>query len=78
VIAPNKKNMTGNVGTVSFIAPEVFENKPYDATADVYSFGMVMWGSFFAWGLSIEIMANARGLFRYLLDRVAHKTNSIR
>jgi serine/threonine protein kinase len=46
VIAPNKKNMTGNVGTVSFIAPEVFENKPYDATADVYSFGMVMWGRF--------------------------------
>lgn len=43
IIAPKTKNMTGNVGTVSWIAPEVFEKQPYDAKADVYSFGVVMW-----------------------------------
>ena len=43
IIAPKNQNMTGNVGTVSWIAPEVFEKQPYDAKADVYSFGIVMW-----------------------------------
>ena len=43
VVAPKNQNMTGNVGTVSWIAPEVFEKQPYDAKADVYSFGIVMW-----------------------------------
>jgi serine/threonine protein kinase len=43
IIAPKNQNMTGNVGTVSWIAPEVFEKQPYDAKADVYSFGVVMW-----------------------------------
>lgn len=43
VVARKKQNMTGNVGTVSWIAPEVFEQQPYDAKADVYSFGMVLW-----------------------------------
>lgn len=43
IIAPKNQNMTGNVGTVSWIAPEVFEKQPYDEKADVYSFGIVMW-----------------------------------
>jgi len=46
IIAPKNQNMTGNVGTVSWIAPEVFEKQPYDAKADVYSFGVVMWELF--------------------------------
>jgi len=46
VVAPKNQNMTGNVGTVSWIAPEVFEKQPYDAKADVYSFGVVMWELF--------------------------------
>lgn len=43
MVAPKKQNMTGNVGTVSWIAPEVFEKQPYDMKADVYSFGIVLW-----------------------------------
>lgn len=44
-VVNNKKgnNMTGNVGTVSWIAPEVFDNQPYDSKADIYSFGIIMW-----------------------------------
>jgi serine/threonine protein kinase len=44
VVATKKgNNMTGNVGTVSWIAPEVFDNQPYDSKADIYSFGIIMW-----------------------------------
>lgn len=46
MIAPKNKNMTANIGTVSWIAPEVFEKQPYDAKADVYSFGIVLWELF--------------------------------
>lgn len=35
--------MTGNIGTVSWIAPEVFAQRKYNERADVYSFGIVMW-----------------------------------
>jgi len=36
--------MTGNVGTVCWIAPEIFNNKKlYSEKADVYSYGMILW-----------------------------------
>jgi len=36
--------MTGNVGTVCWIAPEIFSNKKlYSEKADVYSYGMILW-----------------------------------
>jgi serine/threonine protein kinase len=36
--------MTGNVGTVCWIAPEIFNNKKlYTEKADVYSFGIILW-----------------------------------
>lgn len=35
--------MTGNVGTVSYIAPEIFQGQQYSEKADVYSYGMVLW-----------------------------------
>ncbi|CAM6109407.1 unnamed protein product [Calypogeia fissa] len=35
--------MTGAVGTVKWMAPEVFAHKAYDHKADVYSFGIVIW-----------------------------------
>lgn len=31
------------VGTYAWMAPEVLENKPYDLSADVYSYAIVMW-----------------------------------
>eukprot|EP01127_Copromyxa_protea_P010497 TRINITY_DN2552_c0_g2_i1.p1 TRINITY_DN2552_c0_g2~~TRINITY_DN2552_c0_g2_i1.p1 ORF type:complete len:1280 (+),score=216.70 TRINITY_DN2552_c0_g2_i1:44-3883(+) len=38
-----KSIMTGNVGTVAWIAPEVFQGKKYNDRADVYSFAIIMW-----------------------------------
>lgn len=35
--------MTGNIGTVHWTAPEIMNNKRYRFTADVYSFGMVLY-----------------------------------
>lgn len=33
----------GAIGTPLWMAPEVLQNKPYDESADVYSFGIVLW-----------------------------------
>lgn len=35
--------MTGNVGTVAWTAPEVFDGRRYNEKADVYSFGVILW-----------------------------------
>jgi serine/threonine protein kinase len=42
-VVDRRKTMTGNVGTVSWIAPEVFGQRKYSEKADVYSFGIVLW-----------------------------------
>jgi serine/threonine protein kinase len=33
--------MTGKIGTPLYMAPELFEEKPYDSKVDVYAFGML-------------------------------------
>ncbi|KAG7960886.1 hypothetical protein I3843_10G149600 [Carya illinoinensis] len=33
----------GRTGTLGYMAPEVFENKPYSRKCDVYSFGICLW-----------------------------------
>jgi len=35
--------MTGLMGTYHWMAPEIFDNKPYTIKADVYSFAIVLW-----------------------------------
>ena len=35
--------MTGNTGSLRYMAPEVVLNKPYTEKVDVYSFAMVIW-----------------------------------
>ena len=35
--------MTGNTGTISYMAPEVALSKPYNEKVDVYSFAIVLW-----------------------------------
>lgn len=34
---------TSKVGTYNFMAPEVYAGKPYNATADIYSLGLVLY-----------------------------------
>lgn len=35
--------MTGDTGSILFMAPEVALEKPYNETVDVYSFGVLLW-----------------------------------
>ncbi|CAN0924015.1 Serine/threonine-protein kinase STY13 [Linum grandiflorum] len=35
--------MAGQIGTIGYMAPEVFERIPYDRKCDVYSFGISLW-----------------------------------
>lgn len=35
--------MTGNIGTVHWMAPEIFSGEKYTEKADVYSFGILLW-----------------------------------
>lgn len=39
----NQAVMTGNCGTIQWMAPEVLSNQKYSETADVYSFGIILW-----------------------------------
>jgi hypothetical protein len=38
-----ERSMTGNCGTVQWMAPEILASQPYAEPADVYSFGIIMW-----------------------------------
>jgi serine/threonine protein kinase len=38
-----ERSMTGNCGTVQWMAPEVLANMSYNEKADVYSFGIICW-----------------------------------
>ncbi|CAN1187497.1 Serine/threonine-protein kinase STY13 [Linum perenne] len=40
---PNPAEMAGQIGTIGYMAPEVFECRPYDRKCDVYSFGISLW-----------------------------------
>lgn len=42
------RSMTGNCGTVQWMAPEVLSNQHYSEAADVYSFAIVFWEMFTA------------------------------
>eukprot|EP00928_Gymnodinium_smaydae_P079183 TRINITY_DN6317_c0_g1_i1.p1 TRINITY_DN6317_c0_g1~~TRINITY_DN6317_c0_g1_i1.p1 ORF type:complete len:629 (+),score=49.95 TRINITY_DN6317_c0_g1_i1:79-1965(+) len=37
------ETVTGRVGTRHYMAPEVWEKQSYDASADMYSYGCIMW-----------------------------------
>ncbi|MBA0841128.1 hypothetical protein Goarm_003640, partial [Gossypium armourianum] len=43
VEAQNPRDMTGETGTIGYMAPEVLDGKPYNRTCDVYSFGICLW-----------------------------------
>ncbi|CAN6561268.1 unnamed protein product [Malus baccata var. baccata] len=43
VEAKNSSDMTGEIGTLGYMAPEVLDGKPYNRKCDVYSFGICLW-----------------------------------
>lgn len=43
VEASNPNDMTGETGTLGYMAPEVLNGNPYNRKCDVYSFGICMW-----------------------------------
>ncbi|PKU76681.1 serine/threonine-protein kinase STY13 [Dendrobium catenatum] len=43
VEAQNPKDMTGETGTLGYMAPEVLDGKPYNRKCDVYSFSICLW-----------------------------------
>lgn len=42
-ILEQNMELTGQMGTCHWMAPEVLSNQPYSLEADIYSFGIVMW-----------------------------------
>ncbi|KAI2513527.1 protein kinase [Fragilaria crotonensis] len=38
-----ERSMTGNCGTVQWMAPEILASQPYAEPADVFSFGIILW-----------------------------------
>ena len=38
-----KDKMTAYMGTFHWMAPEIFENKPYTLKADVFSYAVCVW-----------------------------------
>ncbi|CAH8350232.1 unnamed protein product [Eruca vesicaria subsp. sativa] len=43
VEALNPKDMTGETGTLGYMAPEVIDGKAYNRSCDIYSFGICLW-----------------------------------
>ncbi|XP_078428421.1 serine/threonine-protein kinase 54-like [Wolffia australiana] len=43
VEAQNPNEMTGETGTLGYMAPEVLNDNPYNRKCDVYSFGICLW-----------------------------------
>ncbi|KAJ3699965.1 hypothetical protein LUZ61_003670 [Rhynchospora tenuis] len=43
VEAQNPSDMTGETGTLGYMAPEVLDGKPYNRKCDVYSFSICLW-----------------------------------
>uniref|UniRef100_A0A0D9Y045 non-specific serine/threonine protein kinase n=1 Tax=Leersia perrieri TaxID=77586 RepID=A0A0D9Y045_9ORYZ len=43
VEASNPHDMTGETGTLGYMAPEVLEGLPYNRKCDLYSFGICLW-----------------------------------
>eukprot|EP00249_Psilotum_nudum_P013568 c24402_g1_i1 orf=218-1354(-) len=46
VEAQNPQDMTGETGTLGYMAPEVLDGKPYNRKCDVYSFGICLWETY--------------------------------
>lgn len=64
--------MSGQTGSLMYMAPEVFTNQPYNHKADVFSFGVVMYEVFYKYVTFCQVsrMGTAEELEQYA-SRVA-------
>jgi len=56
--------LTGMTGTLRYMAPEVFKEEPYTFSADVYSFGIVMW---YVYALRVPFSGYSCAMYRRLV-----------
>ena len=63
---PDGYRMTGNTGTLRYMAPEVALNRPYHTAVDMYSFSIVVWQV-----LTNQVPFREMGKKRYF-DKVVH------
>ena len=47
---PSNQMLTEEIGTSGYTAPEIFDPKSYNLSADVFSMGILLWDIFFAEG----------------------------
>ncbi|KAH7307168.1 hypothetical protein KP509_22G048600 [Ceratopteris richardii] len=66
--AANPRDMTGETGTLHYMAPEVIEGKPYNRSCDVYSFGVCLWEIY-----CCEPPYRGMGINKYMSDVVIKK-----
>ncbi|TKV91396.1 hypothetical protein SEVIR_9G093900v4 [Setaria viridis] len=45
-VEAQSSEVTGQTGTLGYMAPEVLQGKPYDHKCDVYSFGILLWETY--------------------------------
>ncbi|CAN6315283.1 unnamed protein product [Urochloa humidicola] len=45
-VEAQSSDVTGQTGTLGYMAPEVLQGKPYDHKCDVYSFGILLWETY--------------------------------
>ncbi|KAL0490990.1 serine/threonine-protein kinase [Acrasis kona] len=67
--------MTGNVGTLRYMAPEVFKDEPYDIKCDVYSFGIVMFEVMFEYGAYSDDFVSVFGMIEKVRNGVYPQIN---
>ena len=69
-LASFKNRITETVcGTTLYMAPEVYEGKPYDSQVDMYSFGLMMWEMWFGKRVFSELRSLIpREFFRRIKD----------
>ncbi len=63
-VALNQYNLTTVTGTRRYMAPEVFQGKPYGTPADVYSYAILLW----------EVMSLERAFEGETLESLAKMT----
>ncbi|KAL9963739.1 hypothetical protein ACROYT_G027273 [Oculina patagonica] len=68
-VSKEAKDITGTLaGTPVYIAPEVFHSEVYDSKADIYSFGLILWETWYGQQAFAEVKLETLAAFFSLVD----------